>query len=189
MNPPPSPVLHAEPFREERLIPFVRRDHPFARRRALTLAKIAELPVVIRTEFNRRNWTLAYLTNLQHDHLKWKNLMYCESFDAVKRAVRAADCVGIMHEDLLHEDLQRREFKFLKLHDATLTAQNYLCYATQNPLSPVTESFVSLLRAAREQKIAIIKGLAIPSVRPRAGETSLPREPVLTPNSSSILKS
>ena len=167
----------------------MRRNHPFAKRRALTLAKIAELPVVIRTEFNRRNWTLAYLTNLQHDHLKWKNLMYCESFDAVKRAVRAAGCVGIMHKDLLHEDLQRREFKFLKLNDTTLTAQNYLCYATQNPLSPVAEKFVSLLRAARDKKLAIGNRLAGATDRLRPGETSLPREPVLTPNSSSILKS
>jgi len=67
----------------------------------------------------------------------------------------AADCVGIMHEDLLHEDLQRREFKFLKLDDTALTAQNYLCYATQNPLSPVAESFVSLLRAVRDNKLEI----------------------------------
>jgi DNA-binding transcriptional LysR family regulator len=78
--------------------------------------------------------------------------MYCDSFDAVKRAVRAAGCGGIMHEDLLHADLQRREFKFLKLNDTALTAQNYLCYATQNPLSPVAESFVSQLRAARDNK-------------------------------------
>ncbi|MBI3063966.1 MAG: substrate-binding domain-containing protein, partial [Deltaproteobacteria bacterium] len=173
------PLLHAEAFREERLIPFVRRDHPFARRRALTLAEIAESPVVIRTEFNRRNWTLAYLTKLQHDHFKWKNLMYCESFDAVKRAVRGADCVGIMHEDLLQENLQRREFKFLKLNDTALTAQNYLYYSTQNPLSPVAESFVSLLRAARDKKLAIGNRLASATDRPRPGRTSQPREPVL----------
>src|SRR3970040_1833167 len=92
----------------QRIVPFVRRDRPFARRRALTLAEIAESPVLIRREFDRRNWTLAYLTRLQNDHFKWKNLMYGDSFDAVKRAVRTADCVGIMHEDLLHEDLQRR---------------------------------------------------------------------------------
>ena len=60
-----------------------------------------------------------------------------------------------MHEDLLHEDLQRREFKFLKLNDTALTAQNNLYYATQNPLSPVAESFVSLLRAARDNKSQI----------------------------------
>ncbi len=160
VNPPSSPLIHVEPFRKERLVAFVRRDHPFARRRALSLAEIAESPVVIRREFNRRNWTAAYLTGLQNDRLKWKNLMYCDSFDAVKSAVRASNCVGIMHEDLLREDLQRQDFKFLQVNDAALTTQNYLCFSAGTPLSPVAESFVSLLRAAREKKVAIGNGFA-----------------------------
>ncbi len=73
----------------------------------------------------------------------------------MKRAVRAAGCVGIMHEDLLQEDVQRREFNFLRLSDKGLTAQNYFCYAPQTPLSPVAEKFVSLLRAARDNKLEI----------------------------------
>lgn len=60
-----------------------------------------------------------------------------------------------MHEDVLKEDLQRREFRFLTLSDTALTAQNYLCYSTENPLSPVVESFVSLLRAARDSELQI----------------------------------
>ena len=89
--------------------------------------------------------------------------MYRDSFDAVKDAVRSSDYVGIVHEDLLEEDLQRREFKILKLNDTALTAQNYLCYSTRHPLSPVAESVVSLLRAARDNKSQI--GGRLPGAR------------------------
>ena len=149
-NPTSSPALHTEFFRKEALAPFVRANHPVARKGKLGPEELAKLPLVIKAGKDRPSRAERFLKALTDKGLKPSVFLRCDSSDSIKGAVKKNRAVGILYRDLIETAVQRGIFKILNVSGVDLTGSSYIVYSNEWPLSSAALEFLALLRAARE---------------------------------------
>ena len=137
-----------EPFRKRSLVAVVCAQNPLARKKAITVSDLAQLPLVIRGAHEAKNNRTIFSLIERHG---WKPnvIMHCDSSEAVRTAVRETMGVGFLYEDLVkvagHED-----FKTLKLTGVRLGTQIFIAYPKDKALSPPAQDFLLLLRQWRD---------------------------------------
>ena len=94
-GPPKSPYILSEPFRKEKMVPFVAVSHPMAKRPILTMSDLSETPLIIRGNGMGKSTAEEILEQLEDRGLKLNIVMRCESPQAVKAAVRKKMGVGM----------------------------------------------------------------------------------------------
>ena len=141
--------FHMEPFRTEQFSAFVPAAHNLARIKKITVHDLAQLPLVVRTRNDGESRTEKILKRLDGIAVKAKIAMRYESFDAVKAAVKNGSGVGILHQDLIVEEVRRKEFAIVKVTGIDLTVKNYILYVKNKPLSVTAQEFLNLLREVR----------------------------------------
>jgi DNA-binding transcriptional LysR family regulator len=72
--------------------------------------------------------------------------MRYDSPESVKAAVRSSAGVGILHHDIIKDDLRRGVFKSVNLRGLDLYGLSYIVYAKDRTLSLCAENFLGLLR-------------------------------------------
>ena len=102
-----EPRLHAQAFRRDRLVVFVERDHPWARRRSVHLRDLAEERLLLREVGST---TRAILERaLRRARVRPSETLEIGSREAVREAVAAGLGVGVVaesefgHDDRLHK--------------------------------------------------------------------------------------
>jgi DNA-binding transcriptional LysR family regulator len=150
-NPPQSPDIVMELFRCERLLAFVPANSPgFANGDRLTIAELSHTPLVIRGELDfGLTATEEILREAESKGVQFRIAMRCQSPETVKTAVRENMGVGLLFEGLIRHDVQRGDFKILKLKDLKLVGQSFIIYRRGKPLSWQAEEFLELLRHCR----------------------------------------
>jgi hypothetical protein len=113
-----SPLLEMEWFRKERLAAFVANDHPLARRKQIGRDEFAVLPLIIRGRPNQRNRTDEFLCALFAQGVRANIHERLESAKAVMTAVKNGVGVGILYYDVIKSELDRGQFKILRLTGA-----------------------------------------------------------------------
>ena len=143
-----SPYLVYEPCRQEELIFFASVEHPLAKRRNLSIAELANAPLVVfkkgRMVFER------ILTQIESHGLTWNVAMYCESSEALKATVKARMGLGIIYRDLVQPELNRREFKVIQVPGLAMRSESYIIYHKERPLSVNAKAFLAMLCQQRE---------------------------------------
>lgn len=143
-----SPHLVYEPCRREELIFFASVEHPLAKRRSLSVAELANAPLVVfkkgRMAFER------ILTQIESHGVTWNVAMYCESSEALKAAVKARMGLGIIYRDLVQPELNRREFKVIQVQGLMMHSESYIIYHKEKPLSVNAQAFLALLHQQTE---------------------------------------
>lgn len=143
--------FNSTPFRDEKLCIFAPIDHPLAREGAVTAADISAYALVIRTRRDGDSRTEDLIAKLREVGLTSPIAMRCESFDSVKAAVRQRAGLGILHHDLLHEEVRRKEFVILELAGVDMTYRSYILYSRNNSLSAHAQEFLTFLRLNRDR--------------------------------------
>lgn len=93
----------------------------------------------------RENRAAAYLARLQSGRFEAKNLICCDSSQAVKTLVRKGSAVGVAYKEVVADEIRRGELRALRLKKCNLTVESYLIYSNQSPLSPSALAFRELL--------------------------------------------
>ncbi len=158
---PSSSNLVVEPYRKEKLLAFVARNHPLASKRELSLAQFARVPLIIHGRKNSANTVTGILRSLQGKGLEPVVAMRCESPDAVKTAVREKIGLGILYQDTVRRELGNGEFIHVKVHGLKLDGESFIIWYKDKPLSSAAWAFLCLLRWWRTKQQRNMIGVRI----------------------------
>jgi DNA-binding transcriptional LysR family regulator len=146
---PTSPRIMAEPFRRQRLALIVSRDHPLARAHKVGLRDIERTSLLVRTSGGRDGTTVKRLISLmEKKRIKVTIGMRFESPSAMKEAIQRKMGIGVLYEDVARYNLQRHEFKKIKIRGLKLEGQSYIVYLKEKLLSKAADDFLKLLRSS-----------------------------------------
>src|SRR5262244_4631744 len=146
---PRSSNLVVEPYRKEKLVAFVARNHVVANKRELSVVDFARVPLVIHGTKNSSNKVVSTLRDLQRKGLDPVVAVRCESPDAVKTAVRKKIGIGILYQDAVRHDLAKGEFIGVKLRGVKLEAESFVIRHRDKSPSAAALGFLRLLYSWR----------------------------------------
>jgi DNA-binding transcriptional LysR family regulator len=144
-NPSGTPSLQLEPYRQEKLVAFCASGFPLAKKARLTLADLADAPLIIRS--GMLTTTRQHLNQLEQKGFKLNILMECESPEAVKVATMKGLGVGFVYRSRVESEIQAGSVKVLKLRGLRMAAgQSVIVYQKHNLLSTNAQHFLQLAR-------------------------------------------
>jgi len=136
-NVAPDPRLHALALRHDRLVAFVGQDHPWRRRRHVTLAELAAQRLILRERGSTTR--RIFETALARAGIPLNDSIEIASREAVREAVAAGLGVGIVAEAEFGNDPR---LKAIAIADARLDSVEYLvCLADRRELRLVHAFF------------------------------------------------
>jgi DNA-binding transcriptional LysR family regulator len=148
---PPSDRVIAEPFRRYKMTAIITKNHPLAKKSSVSALELAGMPLVIRGSPNRKSTTEDLLMGGPLHGVELNIALRCESPDAIKAAVRAGIGIGILYEDAVKAEINKGEFKIVKLSDLNLEGESWIVYRRDEGLMPAAVEFLRLLRAWRDK--------------------------------------
>jgi|RhiMetdeSRZDD1v2_1073273.scaffolds.fasta_scaffold160685_2 DNA-binding transcriptional LysR family regulator len=145
-TPSASPRLIYEPCRQEELVLFVSSRHPWAKRRSLSLAELAHIPLVVFKKGKRDAGGAAkILDQIEERGFHPTVVMHCEMAEAIKAAVRTTMGLGILHRDFVELDIHRGNLKIIHIPGLKTHTESYIIYSKEKPLSANAKDFLALL--------------------------------------------
>jgi DNA-binding transcriptional LysR family regulator len=149
-----SPLLIVEPFRYEEMVVIVSKQHALSKKRELTMAELAQGPLIVRT---RRNFSPSRQIQgeLEQHGLEVNVLMKCDSAQGVKVAVAKGLGVGLLYRNHVEQEIRRGELKVLNIPGLKMHIQSFIIYKAGKykagkPLSLAAQAFLELLRQSRD---------------------------------------
>jgi len=145
-NPSYSPDLVVEPCRKDKLVIFGPPTHPLANGPKVVLAEVVRYPFVIKKGREGVDHVGDILRQLEKRGFKVNVVLFCDSPDAVKTAVRHGAGLGILYHDLVQPEIKAGNVKVIKVRDLHMTVNTSTIYHKNIPLSPMAQDFLTLLR-------------------------------------------
>jgi DNA-binding transcriptional LysR family regulator len=149
-HPSNSVRLQYLPFAREKVVLFVSAQHPLANKKNLSLTEIAAFPFIIHRGIHRGTGknTLDILKRIEETGRTPTILMECSSGEAVKAGVMKGAGIGILMQDHLENEIQKREIKILNILDLDeMWVSSFIIYQTNKPLSDYAQAFLEMLNS------------------------------------------
>ncbi len=159
-SPPNSPSFHVEPYRVEKLTTFISPQHPFAAKPISDFEK-ATIPLIVRAGTPTPTRTEKEISAFESKGIGLLISMRCGSTEAVKQAVACGAGVGVLYHDAVKRDLERGEFKPMKIPSLSLKRQSYIVYPKGKPLSAAATEFLRLLRNSKTKLVSCLSAFAL----------------------------
>jgi DNA-binding transcriptional LysR family regulator len=153
-----TPTLSYEPCRKEKFLFFVSPSHPLAQKKEMTVAEMAQAPLIFRKGKSSRTMVWEVLKQVEKQGFKLNIVMHCESTEAVKTAVSTGMGLGILYQDHVQSEIRKGELKEIRVPELNMQLDSYVIYVKEKPLSSNAKDFLTLLRKW-QQKIQVTKGL------------------------------
>lgn len=144
-NPSASPWLIYEPCRREEAVFFASSRHPLARRPWLSLAKLAQVPLVVFKK-GKIGGVANILKQVEARGFHLTIVMHCETAEAVKAAVKTGMGLGILYRDLAEPDIQRGDLRVIHVPGLKMHIDSFIIYHKEKPLSANAKDFLGLVR-------------------------------------------
>ena len=151
-HPSRLPELACEPLRKRKLVLFVSRHHPLAKKSRVSLSDVGATPLIIRTRRGSFGTTETLLKELKDRGQEFNVQMRCEEPYAIKAAVRNNLGIGVLFEDTVKPEITSGYFKVLEGHGLRLKGSLFIIYPQGKPLSPVAKELLQLLRRMRSKE-------------------------------------
>ncbi len=146
VNPSHSAQHGVERCRQEELVVFASIKHPLAKRRELTLAELAQAPLIIMRGKAAEEKAGEILRQLERQGFKPNIAMQCESPEALKATVKTGMGLGILYRDIVEPYVKTGELKIIKVPELKMKVDTFIIYRKEDSLSPDTQDFLTLLR-------------------------------------------
>jgi len=148
-------LLTVEPFRHEEMVAIVSKQHALAKKQKLTMAELAQAPLIVRT---RRNCSSNQILGevVQHG-FELNVVVKCDSAEGVKVAVVQGLGVGLLYRSHVEQEIRKGKLKVLNVPGLKQHIQSFIIYKAERPISPVAREFLELLRQSREAKATRIR--------------------------------
>jgi DNA-binding transcriptional LysR family regulator len=148
-NPSYSADLILEPFRQETMVVVVAPDHPLARKKQLTLAELAQGPLIIRER--KKSASRRILQQMAQLGLRPNIFMTCDSAQTVKAAVMRGLGLGILYQDHARHEIRAGHMKLVTIQGLKkVNVQSFIVYKKIGaPLGDAARDFLELLRRSQ----------------------------------------
>lgn len=134
-----DPRLYVMPFSKSRLVLFVPRDHPWAKRKSVSLKDVASERMIMReTQSVTRK---IFEGALKAANVRPRAVMQIESREAVREAVAAGLGVGVVSETEFDPD---RRLKTLPFSDARLEITEYIVCLEDRRRLRIVQAFLEV---------------------------------------------
>ena len=150
-----KPVTHGlefESLRAEKVLAFVRPDHPLAQFASISLSELLAEPLIVRSGKGISGATQNALKKLKEQGWTVRIGMLCDGPGVIKAGVRQKMGVGIAFADSIKIELDAGEFKVLQVRDFEIRAESFVIYAKNHPLPALARDFLELLREVRRKE-------------------------------------
>jgi LysR family transcriptional activator of glutamate synthase operon len=142
--------LITEPYGQERIAAFVPIHHPLAKKRKVNLSELLREPLVIRGASGVETTRKRMLRQMEERGYRPKVAAFYDSADAVKVAVRKNTGVGLLYKETIKHDVQKGDFKILKVDDLKLDVHTFVVFHKNKPLSDNAQLFLNFLRGRKQ---------------------------------------
>lgn len=133
-NPSNSRLLRLMPCREENIVVVVSAKHPLAKKLQLSLAEVAQAPLIIKK--GRQGRPSEFLRQIESQGFRLNILMECESGQAIKTAVMKRMGIGILYRDQVESELEAGSLKTLRIAGLKrINGKSFIVYRKGRPLS------------------------------------------------------
>lgn len=137
-----DPRLYVLPFGTSRLVLFVPRSHPWAKRRSVRIGEVAKQRMILReTQSATRK---IFESALKQAGVRPGSVMQIESREAVREAVAAGLGVGVVSESEFDSD---RRLKTLPFSDAQLEITEYVVCLEDRRRLRIVRAFLEVAEA------------------------------------------
>ena len=149
-NPSKSRLLRLLPCREEQTVVVVSARHPLAKKSKLTLAEVAQTPLIIKK--GRQGRPSEFLRQIEKRGFRLNILMECESGQAIKIAVMKGMGIGILYRDQVESELEAGSLKTLRIAGLKgIKGKSFIVYRKGKPLSRNALDCLALLAGPRQK--------------------------------------
>ncbi len=144
--PPEDQHLYAIPLAPDRLVVFVNRDHPWAERRAVSIADLVTQRIVLREKGSRTRAIFEQAVATAGHVLN--DVMEISGREGVREAVAAGFGIGVVAEQELVADSR---LCALPVSDAELIHAEYVACLEETRALRVTDAFLEMVRSNRHE--------------------------------------
>ena len=149
-NPSNSRLLRTLPCREENIVVVVSAKHPIAKKIELSLAEVAQTPLIVKK--GRRGRPSEFLKQIESQGSRLNILMECESGQAIKIAVLKGMGIGVLYRDQVESELEAGSLKTVRIAGLKkINGRSFIVYRKGLPLSHHALDYLALLREARQK--------------------------------------
>lgn len=139
----PDQRLYIHPFRQDRLVVFVDRGHPWSQRRSIKLEDIADQTVVLR---EAGSTTRAIFERAMYDRgISPAGILEMDGREAVREAVAAGLGIGVVCDYEFGHDLRLHK---LKVKGSRLRLTECAVCRSDSRTSPVVAAFLDIVEKA-----------------------------------------
>ncbi|MGE3807424.1 MAG: selenium metabolism-associated LysR family transcriptional regulator [Gemmataceae bacterium] len=140
--------LEFRPFARDEMVLVVPGDHPWQRRREISLEELAKQPLVIREPGSGSRWCLEQAL-AAHDYRLGDLHVALElgSNEAIKEAVHAGLGVAVLSTLAVQKEMHNSHLRGLKIKDLALERTMYIVKTKKQALPPAAGVFVRFLES------------------------------------------
>ncbi|HXG13188.1 MAG TPA: selenium metabolism-associated LysR family transcriptional regulator [Gemmataceae bacterium] len=143
-----SPHLEYRPFACDQMVLVVPADHPWGRRKRVSLEELGRQPLIIREPGSGSRWCLEQsLAQAGKSLRELKIVLELGSNEAIKEAVRRGLGVAILSTLVVQEELKAGRLHAVQVADLPLKRQMFLVRDRRRVLSIPARLFVELVAA------------------------------------------
>ncbi|GAB4239402.1 MAG: LysR substrate-binding domain-containing protein [Methyloligellaceae bacterium] len=143
---PPDKRLHILPFREDRLVVFVDRGHPWSQKRSVRLEEVAEQTLVLREAGSTTR--AIFERALTNRRIEPKSVLVMEGREAVREAVAAGLGIGVVCDYEFGFDTRLHK---LDVNDADLQLTECAVCRRDSRIEPVVSAFLDIVEETARQ--------------------------------------
>ena len=149
-NPSNSSLLRFLPYREENIVVAVSTKHPLAKKSELSLAEVAQAPLIIKK--GRQGRPSEFLRQIESQGFKLNVLMQCESGQAIKIAVMQGIGIAILYRDQVEAELEAGSLQALTIAGLKrINGKSFIVYRKGGSLSDNALDYLALLGGPRQK--------------------------------------
>ncbi len=146
-----DPRLFAIPYRRSRLVLFIPRGHPWAKRSSIRLREIAEQRMILREAASVTRQ--IFQSALAEAAIRPQSVMQIESREAVREAVAAGLGIGVVSEAEFDHD---KRLVALRVRDAKLEIIEHVVCLQERRRLRIVRAFLDVVRRMEKGSEALI---------------------------------
>jgi aminoethylphosphonate catabolism LysR family transcriptional regulator len=146
-----DPRMFSVPYRRSRLVLFVPRGHPWAKRSSIRLREIAEQRMILREAASVTRQ--IFQSALAEAAIRPQSVMQIESREAVREAVAAGLGIGVVSEAEFDHD---KRLVALRVRDARLEIIEYVVCLQERRRLRIVRAFLDVVRRTGQGSEALI---------------------------------
>lgn len=144
---PKDPHLVLEPFCEDPLVLIVHPQHPWARRRTVSLRELAAQPFILREPGSATRALIE--SRMAADGIGLRVTMELGSNEAIKRTVELGNGVTLISAAIVRREVEAGRLAMLRVRGPGLVRRFYFAYHRERRDSPLIRALLEIVRERR----------------------------------------